>query len=54
MRRRELWKRSVSTDVMLTAGPVFVQMMKRNLATAGISWVADVVFVEDGFRPLVL
>ena len=54
LRRRELWKRSVLTDVMLTAGPVFVQMMKRNLATAGISWFADVVFVEDGFRPLVL
>ena len=54
LRRRELWKRSVLTDVMLTAGPVFVQVMKRNLATAGISWFADVVFVEDGFRPLVL
>ena len=54
LRRRVLWKRSVSTGTMLTAGTGFVQMMKRNLATAGISWFADVVFAEDGFRPLAL
>ena len=53
-RRRVLRKRSVSTGTMLTAGTVFLQMMKRNLATAGISWFADVVFAEDGFRPLAL
>ncbi|KAM6205546.1 uncharacterized protein WM294_002752 [Sarcoramphus papa] len=54
LRRRALRKRSVSTDTMLTAGTVFVQVMKRSLATAGMSWFADVVFVEDGFRPLAL
>ena len=47
-------KRSVSTDTTLTAGTVFVQVTKRNLATAGIPWFADAVFVEDGFRPLAL
>ena len=59
LRRRALWKRSVSTDRMLTAGTgggwfFFFQVTKRNLATAGISWFADVVYVEDGFRPLAL
>ena len=47
-------KRSVSTDTMLTAGTGFLQVTKRNLGTAGISWFADVVFAEDGFRPLAL
>ena len=54
LRRRALWKRSVSTDTMLTAGTGFLQVTKRSLATAGISWFADVVFAEDGFRPLAL
>ena len=60
LRRRVLWKRSVSTSMMLTAGTggfwffFFLQVTKRNLGTAGISWFADVVFVEDGFRPLAL
>ena len=54
LRRRVLWKRSVLTDTMLAAGTVFLQMMKRNLGTAGISWFTDVVFAEDGFRPLAL
>ena len=54
LRRRALRKRSVSTDTMLTAGTGFLQVTKRSLATAGISWFADVVFVEDGFRPLAL
>ena len=31
-----------------------MQMMKRNLVTAGTSQLADVVFVEDGFKPLAL
>ena len=54
LRRRALWKRSVSTDAILTAGTGFLQVTKRSLATAGISWFADVVFAEDGFRPLAL
>ena len=54
LRRRALRKRSVSTDRMLTAGTVFLQVTKRSLATAGISWFADVFFAEDGFRPLAL
>ena len=54
LRRRVLWKRSVLTDMMLTAGTGFLQVMKRNLATARISLFADVVFAEDGFRPLAL
>ena len=54
LRRRALRKRSVSTDTMLTAGTGFLQVTKRSLATAGISWFADVVFAEDGFRPLAL
>ena len=53
-RRRVLRKRSVSTGTMLTAGTVFLQVTKRSLATAGISWFADVFFAEDGFRPLAL
>ena len=53
-RRRVLWKRFVLTDMMLTAGGVFVQKMKRNLATAGISWFVDVVFAEVGFGALAL
>ena len=54
LRRRVLWKRSVLTDMMLTAGTAFLQMMKGNVATAGMCWFADVVFAEDGFRPLAL
>ena len=62
LRRRALRKTSVPTDVMLTAGTgvvgfgffFFLQVTKRSLATAGISWFADVVFAEDGFRPLAL
>lgn len=51
LRRKVFWKRSVLTNMMLISGTVFLFVMKRNLATAGISWLADVVFVEDGFRP---
>ena len=29
---------------------VVVQLMTRSLVSAGISWLAGVVFVEDGFR----
>ena len=60
LRRRVLWKRSVSTDMILTAGTgggcffFFFQVTKRSLVTAGISWFVDVVYVEDGFRPLAL
>ena len=55
LRRRALRKRSVSTDTMLTAGTGgFLQVTKRSLATAGISWFADAASVENGFGPLAL
>ena len=49
-------------DGLLTASSDFVaffflsslQMMKRNLATAGSSQLARVIFAEDGFVPLAL
>ena len=40
-----------SADRMLAPGAVFVQLMKRNLGSIGISGLADAVAVEDGFRP---
>ena len=50
-------------DGLLTASSDFVafffflsslQMMKRNLATAGLSQLAHVIFAEDGFVPSAL
>ena len=44
-----LQKRAVSANMVPTPGDVFVQM-KRNMASIGISRLADVVVVENGLR----
>jgi len=58
LRRRLLWKRLFLASVMLPVSSVSgffpFQMTKRKQATAGASQVANVRFVEDGFRPLAL
>lgn len=44
-----LRKRSVVTDVTVTDGALLLQMMERNLAVAGTSWLDNVVLVKDAF-----
>ena len=58
LQRRGLWKRLVLGSVMLTVSTVSgllpFQITKQNQASAGASQLANVLFVEDGFRPLAL